>query len=340
MLPLTACGPAMQVAKRPGLLTDQFTKESLARHAPFGSRQPLRAFHSRANICSVHNIHSPTLTEIAKESVKRCSSLLAACLLTGLLSVCPVQAVVTITDTIQSSNLVLDTAKILPDEEERQLEQTLKELEQRTDWRLRVLTRFGPKAGPTENEVKAAWAPNDRTVIVIVDPSSPNILDFSTGQAVEQLLRRTFFVELQSRYGNKFFVRDEGEDAAILGTVGALSECLQRPGGCAVVPGIPSDQYTLTLITSLVGGVVFGYSLRLEPSGPVRRQWVWSLLFAPLWGSLFINFGIGPIVSRTSDPWPIVGNAAGFAAAAALVQLSPLFAKSAVEGPLWKKKDP
>lgn len=74
---------------------------------------------------------------------------------------------------------------------------------------MRVLTRFGPKAGPTENEVKSAWAPNNRTVIVIVDPSSPNILDFSTGKAVEQLLRRTFFIELQSRYGNKFFVRDE-----------------------------------------------------------------------------------------------------------------------------------
>lgn len=59
----------------------------------------------------------------------------------------------------------------------------------------------------------------------------------------------------------------QGEDAAILGTVGALTDCLQRPAGCAVVPGIPSDQYTLTLITSLVGGVVFGYSLRLEPSG-------------------------------------------------------------------------
>lgn len=72
-----------------------------------------------------------------------------------------------------------------------------------------MLTRFGPQAGPTGNEVKAAWAPNDRTVIVIVDPSSPNILAFNTGQAVEQLLRRAFFIELQSRYGNKFFVRDE-----------------------------------------------------------------------------------------------------------------------------------
>ena len=79
----------------------------------------------------------------------------------------------------------------------------------RTDWRLRVLTRYGPQAGPTGNEVKAAWAPNDKTVIIIVDPSSPNILAFNTGQAVEQLLRRTFFIELQSRYGNKFFVRDE-----------------------------------------------------------------------------------------------------------------------------------
>lgn len=59
----------------------------------------------------------------------------------------------------------------------------------------------------------------------------------------------------------------QGEDAAVQGTVGALSDCLQRPDGCAVVPGLPSDQYALTLITSCVGGIVFGYSLRLPPSG-------------------------------------------------------------------------
>jgi len=110
MLTLTACGkpsPGIQVAKGPGLLTDQFTKGALARHAPFGSRQPLYASHSRVNICSVQNLHSPTLTEFAKGSLKRCCNLLAACLLTGLLSACPVQAVATITDTIQASNLVV-----------------------------------------------------------------------------------------------------------------------------------------------------------------------------------------------------------------------------------------
>lgn len=277
------------------------------------------------------------VVQSALAGVQKAGILLAACVLTGTLLTSSAQALPSDTQSIQSDVLVLDYANILPDDEQLRLEQDLKELEQRTDWRLRVLTRFGPQAGPTGNEVKAAWAPNDRTVIVIVDPSSPNILAFNTGQAVEQLLRRAFFIELQSRYGNKFFVRDEGEDAAILGTVGALTDCLQRPGGCAVVPGIPSDQYTLTFITSFVGGIVFGYSLRLEPSGPVHRRWVWSLLFAPLWGTLFINFGIGPIVSRTSDFLPILGNVAGFLAAAAVVQFSPLFSKSAVEGPLWKK---
>jgi hypothetical protein len=52
-------------------------------------------------------------------------------------------------------------------------------------------------------------------------------------------------------------------------------------------------------------------------AGMVKRKWVWLLLFSPLWGSLFINFGLGPIVSRTSDLAPIAGNTAGFLAAAA-----------------------
>ena len=53
------------------------------------------------------------------------------------------------------------------------------------------------------------WGLDDRTTIIIVDPTSPNILAFNTGRSVEQLLSRSFFIELQSRYGNKFFVRDE-----------------------------------------------------------------------------------------------------------------------------------
>lgn len=34
----------------------------------------------------------------------------------------------------------------------------------------------------------------------------------------------------------------------------------------------------------------------------MQRQWVWPLLFSPLWGTLFVSFGLGPIFTRTDDP--------------------------------------
>ena len=59
------------------------------------------------------------------------------------------------------------------------------------------------------------------------------------------------------------------------------------------------------------------------PSGFVQRKWVWPLLFFPLWGTLFITFGMGPILARTSDPLPIIQNCVAFAAAAATVAFAP-----------------
>lgn len=44
---------------------------------------------------------------------------------------------------------------------------------------------------------------------MVCDPTSPNILQFRAGQEVNQLLSRPFFVELQSRYGNLYYVREE-----------------------------------------------------------------------------------------------------------------------------------
>ncbi len=59
----------------------------------------------------------------------------------------------------------------------------------------------------------------------------------------------------------------QGESAAVLNTTDALVECLEKPGGCAVVPGLPEDQYKLTLGTSILGGLVAGYASRLQPDG-------------------------------------------------------------------------
>ena len=76
-------------------------------------------------------------------------------------------------------------------------------------------------------------------------------------------------------------------------------------------------QYYFTLWTSIAGGVIAGAASRIEPQGFVQRRWVWVLLFSPLWGALFVNFGLGPIVSRTQDTGPILANTAAFLLAAA-----------------------
>ena len=55
-------------------------------------------------------------------------------------------------------------------------------------------------------------------------------------------LHRPFWTELQARYGNLFYVRDEGEQSSVLNSVAALTTCLAKPEGCTVVPGIPQDQ--------------------------------------------------------------------------------------------------
>ncbi len=57
--------------------------------------------------------------------------------------------------------------------------------------------------------MRAAWGTDPRTALVIVDPTSPNIMQFRSGAAVAAKLARPFFVELQSRYGNLYYVREE-----------------------------------------------------------------------------------------------------------------------------------
>jgi hypothetical protein len=47
-----------------------------------------------------------------------------------------------------------------------------------------------------------------------------------------------------------------------------------------------------------------------------------------LWGILFIAFGIGPVVSRTSEWLPLFRNVVGFMLGALVAYLSPTFNQS------------
>ena len=151
--------------------------------------------------------------------------------------------------------------------------------------------------------------------------AAPNIANFKVGREVQAILHPPFFAELQSRYGNMFFVRrggggcnvdatecrlcrapsssgclwaaavltradadagagagpppspamclqvrEQGESAAVLSIVDALTGCLAK-GGCAVVPGLSPDHYFFTLGVSMAGGLVAGAACKLEPTG-------------------------------------------------------------------------
>lgn len=214
---------------------------------------------------------------------------------------------------------IIDLAKILTDKEEAQLAKGLEDFEQETGWKMRVLTQFDRTPGLA---VKDYWKLDDHSVLLVADPRGGNLLNFSVGDDYYPLLSRTFWIELQTRYGNQFYVRENGEDGAVLGAIAALQTCLRR-NGCLVVPGLPQEQWILTLITSIVGGVICGFAAHPRKPGQIVA-WQWALIFSPLWGILFIAFGIAPVITRTSEWLPLVRNIAGFAIGALVAFLAPV----------------
>ena len=202
---------------------------------------------------------------------------------------------------------VIDLAKSLTKVQEELLVKDLEQFESETGWKLRVLTQYDRTPGLA---VKNFWGLDNKSVLLVADSSGGNILNFNVGDAVYPLLPRTFWVELQTRFGNLYFVRDEGEDQAILQSLESIKTCL-RQGGCRVVPGLPREQWILTLVTSIMGGVICGFAAQPRREGQIFA-WQWALIFSPLWGILFIAFGLGPVVTRTTEWLPVFRNVAGF----------------------------
>ena len=218
---------------------------------------------------------------------------------------------------------IIDLAKSLTSVQEERLAEDLTQFETETGWKLRVLTQYDRTPGLA---VKDFWGLDDKSVLLVADSRGGNILNFNVGDALYKLLPRTFWVELQTRYGNLYFVRDEGEDQSILQSLESIKTCL-RQGGCRVVPGLPQEQWILTLITSVIGGIICGFAAQPRRPGQIFA-WQWALIFSPLWGILFIAFGIAPVIIRTSEWLPLVRNIAGFLIGALVAYLSPVLNRS------------
>ncbi len=202
---------------------------------------------------------------------------------------------------------VIDLARAFTDSQRADLEQELSEVEAASGWKLRVLTQYERTPGLA---VRDFWNLDERSLLLVADPRGGNLLNFNVGDALFALMPRTYWVELQTRFGNQYYVRDHGEDGAIVDALAAVELCLDR-GGCQVVPGLPQEQWVLTLATSILGGLIVGFAA--YPRQPGRTvEWTWVLLLSPLWVILFGIFGVAPIVTRTSDLLPLVRNAMGF----------------------------
>ena len=211
---------------------------------------------------------------------------------------------------------VIDLARSLTDGERLALETELDEFEHTSGWKLRVLTQYERTPGVA---VKEFWNLDERSLLLVADERGGNLLNFNVGDALFALMPRTFWVELQTRYGNQYYVRDHGQDRAILDALHAVKGCLLI-GGCQVVPGLPQEQWLLTLCSSALGGLIVGFAAFPRQEGR-RFEWAWVLLLSPLWLILAGIFGVAPIITRTNDLLPLLRNALGFLGSAVVAYL-------------------
>ena len=167
--------------------------------------------------------------------------------------------------------------------------------------------------------VREFWGLDESSLLVVADPRGGNILNFNVGDAFFAMMPRTYWVELQTRFGNQYYVKDNGEDGAVLDALNAVEICLER-GGCQVVPGLPLEQWLWTLTTSMLGGVIAGFAGFPRKEGETIA-WSWLLLLSPLWVMLFGVFGIAPVVTRTPELLPLIRNGLGFMAGAVAAYL-------------------
>jgi len=216
---------------------------------------------------------------------------------------------------------IVDLAKFLPDKQEAELAKDFKEFEDKTGWKLRILTQYDRSPG---RAVIDFWKLDAKSILLVADSRGGNLLAFSIGDDVYELMPRTFWIELQSRFGNLYYIRDNGENEAIIQSINVVKQCLVTPGGCGVVPGLPREQWILTLISSIVGGVICGFAAVPRKEG-AKFAWQWMLIMSPLWGILFLSFGLGPVLIRTSDWVPLVRNILGFALGGIVAYFSPIF---------------
>jgi uncharacterized membrane protein YgcG len=138
---------------------------------------------------------------------------------------------------------VIQTEKFLTSGQAKRMDQLLSALERDTGWRIRVLCQAYPNTPGLA--IRDYWdlgkegQKDDKYVVLVVDQfgGKGNVLNFNVGDGTKFALPNIFWTRLQAKYGNTFYVRDNGIDLAITNAIEAIVSCLRSEDQyCVAVP--------------------------------------------------------------------------------------------------------
>ena len=138
---------------------------------------------------------------------------------------------------------VIQTEKFLTAGQARRMDQLLAALERDTGWRVRVLCQSYPNTPGLA--IRDYWSlgkegqKDDRYVVLVVDQfgGKGNVLNFNVGEGTKLALPNVFWTRLQGKYGNTFYVRENGIDLAVTNAIDAIVSCLRSEEQfCVQVP--------------------------------------------------------------------------------------------------------
>ncbi len=74
-------------------------------------------------------------------------------------------------------------------------------------WKIKYLSQFESSPG---SAIKDYWDLDETSLLIIADPRGGNLLNFNVGEAYFSFMPRLFWVELQTRFGNQYYVKEHG----------------------------------------------------------------------------------------------------------------------------------
>lgn len=134
---------------------------------------------------------------------------------------------------------VIDLEKFLTSGQRKRINQQLETLQKDTGVKVRLLCQRYPDTPGMA--IKDFWGVDDKTVVIVADKGPPNVkqvatrnlLNFNVGEGLKLALPPAFWNRLQSKFGSIFYIRENGEDQAIIAAVNTIDQCL-RMGYCVV----------------------------------------------------------------------------------------------------------